>query len=246
MQICEGFWGKGRSHLIWYHYKVTLLQRLLDRKLLTFHCILLQDPLYAQAFPLESTDVMNLAIEVVNKRIKPPTITFVIGRHSKYVIWSPAGWESLVAVQRGGAETAALDSKGLIFPALEQPDWLEKQHIVMDRTAHLKTLSRSLQERGIAVLQTLAEALTFECKMTMFARDIQGGMLSHFTSLTEFKVAHNLINCNYLQHANMQTAFWSRFCEFREEKNKTKPVYPSPSLPWALIQLCWIWLHLQV
>lgn len=46
---------------------VTLLQKSLDRKLLTFHCILHQEALCAQTFPLECTEVMDLVIQIVNK-----------------------------------------------------------------------------------------------------------------------------------------------------------------------------------
>ena len=46
---------------------VTSLQKSLDRKLLTFHCILHQEDLCAQTFPPECTEVMNLVIQIVNK-----------------------------------------------------------------------------------------------------------------------------------------------------------------------------------
>lgn len=47
---------------------VALLQKSpLDRKLLTFHCILHQEALCAQTFPLECTEVMNVVIQIVNK-----------------------------------------------------------------------------------------------------------------------------------------------------------------------------------
>ena len=48
---------------------VTLLQKVLDRNLLTSHCILHQEALCAQTFPSECMAVMNLVIEMVNKLI---------------------------------------------------------------------------------------------------------------------------------------------------------------------------------
>lgn len=46
---------------------VALLQKSLDRKLLTFHCILHQEALCTQTLPLEFTEVMNIVIQIVNK-----------------------------------------------------------------------------------------------------------------------------------------------------------------------------------
>ena len=43
---------------------VVLLQKSLDRQLLTFHCILHQEALCAQTFPPECTQVMNVVIQL--------------------------------------------------------------------------------------------------------------------------------------------------------------------------------------
>lgn len=48
---------------------VTLPQKTLDRKLLTFHCILHREALCAQTFPPKCMEVMNLVIQIVNKII---------------------------------------------------------------------------------------------------------------------------------------------------------------------------------
>ncbi|KAK1874610.1 General transcription factor II-I repeat domain containing protein 2A [Dissostichus eleginoides] len=122
-----------------------------------------------------------------------------------------------------------LESKGLTYPELEHPDWLEKLHFMVDMTGHLNMLNKSLQGKGSTALQMLEDVLAFERKMTVFARDVQKGTFSHFPSLREFKEAHNHINCEYLQRAiiEMQTAFGQRFSEFRKEKNTLSfPVTP--------------------
>ncbi|KAK1875444.1 General transcription factor II-I repeat domain containing protein 2, partial [Dissostichus eleginoides] len=122
-----------------------------------------------------------------------------------------------------------LESKGLTYPELEHPDWLEKLHFMVDMTGHLNMLNKSLQGKGSTALQMLEDILAFERKMTVFARDVQKGTFSHFPSLREFKEAHNHINCEYLQRAiiEMQTAFGQRFSEFRKEKNTLSfPVTP--------------------
>ena len=46
---------------------VALLQKSLNRKLLSFHYILHQEALCAQTFPPECTEVMNIVIQIVNK-----------------------------------------------------------------------------------------------------------------------------------------------------------------------------------
>lgn len=38
-----------------------------------------------------------------------------------------------------------LESKRLTFPELEQPDWLEKLHFMVDMTVHLNMLNKNLQ-----------------------------------------------------------------------------------------------------
>ncbi|KAK1882491.1 General transcription factor II-I repeat domain containing protein 2 [Dissostichus eleginoides] len=66
-----------------------------------------------------------------------------------------------------------LESKGLTYPELEHPDWLEKLHFMVDMTGHLNMLNKSLQGKGSTALQMLEDVLAFERKMTVFARDVQ-------------------------------------------------------------------------
>jgi len=67
---------------------VALLQKSLDRKLLTFHCILHQEALCAQTFPPECTEVMNVVIQIVNKIMAKgltPSVPFVTVRAGKHI-----------------------------------------------------------------------------------------------------------------------------------------------------------------
>ena len=129
-----------------------------------------------------------------------------------------------------------ISSKGLSFPELKQPEWLEKLHFMVDMTAHLNTLNTALQGRGATALHMLEEVLAFERKLTVLARDLQRGTPSHFPSLREFKQDQELINLEYLQSAitTMQASFEKRFREFREEKATLSfPITPlniNPSL----------------
>lgn len=129
-----------------------------------------------------------------------------------------------------------LASKELTFPELEQPEWLETLHFMVDMTAHLNALNTALQRKGNTALNMLEEVLAFESKLTVFVKDLQRGTLFHFPSLREFKQSHGTINLDYLKSAiaTMQNSFATRFCEFRKEKATLSfPVTPlaiDPSL----------------
>ncbi len=122
-----------------------------------------------------------------------------------------------------------LETKSLTYPKLEDADWLEKLHFMVDMTSHLNMLNTSLQGKGCTAVQKLEDVLAFERKMTVFTRDIQTETLSHFPSLKKLKEEHNHINCEYLYHAisKMQNAFGERFREVRHEKSTLSfPVTP--------------------
>ncbi|KAF4073159.1 hypothetical protein AMELA_G00255660 [Ameiurus melas] len=102
-------------------------------------------------------------------------------------------------------------------------------------TAHLNTLNTALQGKGRTDLHMSEEVLAFEGKLTVLARDLRKGTLSHFPSLREFKEAH-MMNLEHL-HSEViaiQTSFGKRFSEFREEKTTLSfpvtPVSLDPSL----------------
>lgn len=228
---------------------VALLQKSLDRKLLTFHCILHQEALCTQTFPPECTEVMNVVIQIVNKimakglnhRQFRALLDEVESTYSDLLLYNRVWWLSRGEVLKRFAACLEemktfMSSKGLSFPELEQPEWLEKLQFMVDMTAHLNTLSTTLQGRGATALHMLEEALAFERKLTVLARDLQRGTLSHFPSLREFKQNHKLINSEYLQSAitTMQASFGKLFREFREEKTTSSfPVTPlniDPSL----------------
>ncbi|XP_060788258.1 general transcription factor II-I repeat domain-containing protein 2-like [Neoarius graeffei] len=230
---------------------VTLLQKALDRHLLVFHCILHQEALCAQTFPPECMEVMNLVIQIVNKIIakalnhrqfrelhdEADSEYADLLLHNK-VRWLSRGDVLCRFVACLEHVKTFLKSKDLSYPQLEDTKWLEKLHFMVDMTRHLNTLNKSLQERGNTALQMLEAVLSFERKLAVFARDVQRGTLSHFSSLREFKDAHqdHTLNGDYLQGAivDMQAAFGSRFSEFRKEKMTLSfPVTPleiDPSL----------------
>lgn len=80
-----------------------------------------------------------------------------------------------------------LENKGLTYPELEDPDWLERLHFMVDMTSHLNTLNKSLQGKGSTALKMLENVLAFECNITVFARDVKRGTLSHFRSMSSKK-----------------------------------------------------------
>ncbi|KAJ4939175.1 hypothetical protein JOQ06_028635 [Pogonophryne albipinna] len=205
---------------------VALLQKSLDRKLLTFHCILHQEALCAQTFPPECTEVMNVVIQIVNKimakglnhRQFRSLLDELESTYSDLQLHNKVWWLSRGEMLKRFAACLEevktfLGSKGLTFPELEQPEWLEKLHFMVDMTAHLNTLNTALQGKGRTALHMLEEVLAFERKLTVLARDLQKGTLSHFPNLRDFKEAH-MINSEYLHSAiiAMQTSFGKRFC----------------------------------
>lgn len=183
---------------------------------------------------------MNAVIQIVNKimakglnhRQFRSLLDEVESTYSDLLLHNRVWWLSRGEVLKCfaaclGEVQTFMSNKGLTFPELEQPQWLEKLHFMVDMTAHLNTLNTTLQGRGGTALHMLEE---------VFARDLQRGTLSHFPSLREFKQAHKVINSEYLQSAitAMQALFGKRFCKFREEKDAFSfPVTPltiDPSL----------------
>ncbi|XP_059835935.1 general transcription factor II-I repeat domain-containing protein 2A-like [Hypanus sabinus] len=228
---------------------VVLLQKSLDRKLLTFHCILHQEALCAQTFSPECTEVMDVVIQIVNKIMAKSLnhrqfrllLDELESAYSDLLLHNKVRWLSRGEVLKRFVACLEevktfLGSKGLTFPELEQPEWLEKLHVMVDMTAHLNTLNTALQGKGRTALHMLEDVLAFERKLTVLDRDLQKGTLSHFSNLREFKQAHDMIISEYLHSViiAMQTSFGKRFCEFREVKNILSfPVTPlsiDPSL----------------
>ncbi|XP_028299320.1 general transcription factor II-I repeat domain-containing protein 2A [Gouania willdenowi] len=212
---------------------VNLLQKSLDRELMTFHCILHQEALCAQTFPLDCVEVMNLVIKIVNKIIANrlshrqfcSLLEEVDNAYSDLLLHNKVRWLSRGEVLKRFATCLEhvetfLESKGLSYPELEDLDWLSKLYFMVDMTSHLNTLNKNLQGKGSTALQMLEDVLAFERKMTVFAKDAQKGTLSHFPSLREFKEANNQINYDYFHRAiiTMQAAFGERFSDFRKEK----------------------------
>ncbi|KAL1007606.1 hypothetical protein UPYG_G00089010 [Umbra pygmaea] len=165
---------------------VALLQKSLDRKLLTFHCILHQEALCAQTFPPEYTEVMNVVIQIVNKimakslnhRQFRSLLDELESTYSDLQLHNKVRWLSRGEVLKRFAACLEevktfLGSKGLTFPELERPEWLEKLHFMVDMTAHLNTLNTALQGKGRTALHMLEEVLAFERKLTVLARDLQ-------------------------------------------------------------------------
>uniref|UniRef100_A0A8C9ZDY1 SPIN-DOC-like zinc-finger domain-containing protein n=1 Tax=Sander lucioperca TaxID=283035 RepID=A0A8C9ZDY1_SANLU len=133
---------------------VALLQKsTLNRKLLTFHCILHQEALCAQTFPPECTEVMNVVIQIVNKIMAKGL------NHRQF--------RSLLDELESTYSDLLLSEnfpgqQRLTFPELEQPEWLEKLHFMVDMTAHLNMLNTALQGKGRTALHMLEEVLAFE------------------------------------------------------------------------------------
>lgn len=162
-----------------------LLQKSLDRKLLTFHCILHQEALCAQTFPPECTEVMNVVIQIVNKIMAKGLnhrqfrllLDELESAYSDLLLHNRIRWLSRGEVLKRFAACLEevktfLASRGLTFPELEQAESLEKLHFMVDMTAHLNTLNTALQGKGRTALHMLEEVLAFERKLKVLTSPI--------------------------------------------------------------------------
>ena len=117
---------------------VALLQKSLDRKLLSFHCILLQGALCVQTFPPECTQVMNIVIQIINKIMAKALnhhqfcmlLHEVDSMYSDLLLHNKLRWLSRGEVLKRFVVCLKevktfLDSKGINYPPLEQVEWLE-------------------------------------------------------------------------------------------------------------------------
>ena len=114
---------------------------------------------------------------------------------------------------------------------MDQPDWMQKLHFMVDMVVHLDMLNKSMQGKESMALQMLEKDLAFEHKMAVFATDVQRGTLHHFSFLKKVSRSKQLVKHCVLLFAivDIQTAFPERFCDFRMEKT----CYLFPSLLWS-------------
>ena len=113
---------------------VALLQKSLNRKLLSFHCILHQEALCAQTFLPECTEVMNAVIQIVNKimakglnhRQFRALLDEIESTYSDLLLHNRVRWLSRGEVLKRFATCLEeikifMSSKGFSFPELKQP-----------------------------------------------------------------------------------------------------------------------------
>ncbi|KAM4702061.1 general transcription factor II-I repeat domain-containing protein 2B-like [Discoglossus pictus] len=168
---------------------VTLLQKALGRTLLSFHCILHQEASCAQTFPPECTKVMDVVIQIVNKIMAKGLnhrqfrllLDEVESTYSDLLLHNKVRWLSRGEVLKRFVTCLEevktfLASKELAFAELEQPEWLEKLHFMVDMTAHLNMLNTTIQGKGGTALHMLEEVLAFERKLRVFVKDFQRGV----------------------------------------------------------------------
>lgn len=140
---------------------VTLLQKTLGRELLTFHCILHQEALCAQTFPQDFVEVMDFVIQIVNKIIARglnhrqfrALLEEVECAYSDLLLHNRVRWLSRGEVLKRFAACVEhinnfMQTKDKNYPELQDPNWLEKLHFMVDMTSHLNSLNTSLQGKG--------------------------------------------------------------------------------------------------
>ncbi|TWW53919.1 putative RNA-directed DNA polymerase from transposon X-element, partial [Takifugu flavidus] len=131
-----------------------------------------------------------------------------------------------------------LGNKGLGYPELEDPSWLEKFYFMVDMTSYLNMLNKNLQRQGSTALHMLEEILACECKMTVFARDRDSTVLREDEShILQRRHREDLQgNADTEISLNSGEDFMSFFTDkvlaIREKANQAIPTTgPSPDVP---------------
>ncbi|XP_017778372.1 PREDICTED: general transcription factor II-I repeat domain-containing protein 2 isoform X1 [Nicrophorus vespilloides] len=215
---------------------VSLFKRHIFHDVFSFHCIIHQEILCAQTFPMEITVVMDLVVEIVNKIMAKQLhhqqfselLNEINCEYSDLLLHNRIRWIYSSAVLKQFATCLGeiklfLSQKDPQYAQLEDTLWLQKFYFMVDMTSHLNTLNKKLQEKGNTVVLLLEEVISFDRKLYLFQTDLEKGKLLHFPMLKEYQqeqADNNSINLIFFKEivVNMRSEFNGRFEEFRKNK----------------------------
>ncbi|XP_050528220.1 zinc finger BED domain-containing protein 5-like [Daktulosphaira vitifoliae] len=152
---------------------ITLFGQNVKHELLSFHCIVHQEALCAQTFPVEFNQVMALAVKIINKII----VSALNHRQFRAL---------LDEVNARYKELLMFNNVRINYPELCDNMWLQKLYFAVDLTSSLNHLNKKLQGKGNTAHTLLETVLSFEQQLQLFSEDIDSGNLDHFESLKEY------------------------------------------------------------
>ncbi|XP_050065986.1 general transcription factor II-I repeat domain-containing protein 2B-like [Aphis gossypii] len=217
---------------------VTLFGQNVKHELLYFHCIVHQEALCAQTFPVEINQVMALVVKIINKIIASALnhrqfralLDEVNARYKDLLMFNNVRWLSRGAVLKRFTDCFEpikdfLTNKGINYPELCDDMWLQKLYFAVDLTSSLNHLNKKLQGKGNTAHTLLETVLSFEQQLQLFSEDIESGNFDHFESLKEYTESSDcIIDLEYFKLAiqSMKNSFNRRFEDFRKYKSTLK------------------------
>ncbi|KAL4107617.1 hypothetical protein QTP88_017941 [Uroleucon formosanum] len=229
----------GSSNMVGkYKGFVTLFGQNVKHELLSFHCIVHQEALCAQTFPVEINQVMTLVVKIINKIIASALnhrqfralLDEVNARYKDLLMFNNVRWLSRGAVLKRFTDCFEpikdfLTNKGINYPELCDDMWLQKLYFAIYLTSSLNHLNKKLQGKGNTAHTLLETVLSFEQQLQLFSDDIESGNLDHFESLKEYTESSGcIIDLEYFKLAiqSMKNSFSRRFEDFRKYKSMLK------------------------
>lgn len=213
---------------------VALFKQNVKHELLSFHCIVHQEALCAQTFPVEINQVMTLVVKIINKIIASALnhrqfralLDEVNAQYKDLLMFNNVRWLSRGAVLKRFAACLEhikefLINKGINYPELCDDMWLQKFYFSVDLTSSLNQLNKKLQGKGNIAHTLLETILSFEQQLQLYEEDIGSGNLDHFESLKEYTESMSCaIDLEYFKSAiqSMKHSFGKRFEDFRKHK----------------------------
>lgn len=145
---------------------------------------------------------------------------------------------------RPEAMKAIRSGRALAIPELEQPEWMEELHVMVEMTVHLSTLNTTLQQKGGTAMHMIGAIWHSSANWRSFPkiyRDLNKLISPLWNSSNKLEIRSDgsfcrLQSLHYKSHLENDSWTW-----------KMKEIcYPSISLSWPSTHPDWRRLHLQM